>query len=243
MVQQMQYKYSSVSSTPSPQPSLSPQSQGRTPSPMDYRNIAAAPMYPPFRMQLPTGGYGAHGELVFHNLPQSSGGTMINRFTSAVGKASGPYGMPTQAELMGQYMHLSTAPFSVTSMANQTFRDAGMMVGIQGVPPRYAGLPSVPPNEPEKSSKPTPDNANILDLDNQPITLDSGELVNLVLFDGNLSESLSANLSISDVKQQAEPTREGEAQENMTDSLTRLTNTTLQEINTLNNMCRYRENQ
>ncbi|XP_063222875.1 embryonic polarity protein dorsal-like isoform X4 [Bacillus rossius redtenbacheri] len=116
---------------------------------------------------------------------------------------------PGPYDLAPQYLHLPARPLPVGP------------VGPVGAPPRYA-LPRQLPDP------------NILDLDSQQITLDSGELASLVLLEGSLSESLSANLSISDAKPQPE-------QESMTDSLTRLTNNTLQEIDALNNLCRYRE--
>lgn len=79
--------------------------------------------------------------------------------------------------------------------------------------------------------------SSVLDLDSQELTqLHSAELAGLNLFDVNLSENLSNNLSLSDVK--ADITKQEELQENMTDSFTRLTTATIDNICNLNNMYR-----
>ncbi|GLV39989.1 dorsal [Carabus blaptoides fortunei] len=78
--------------------------------------------------------------------------------------------------------------------------------------------------------------SSVLDLDSQELTqLDSAELAGLNLFDANLSENLSNNLSLSDIKTDTHH-KEDMAQENMTDSFTRLTTATIDNICNLNNM-------
>lgn len=79
--------------------------------------------------------------------------------------------------------------------------------------------------------------SSVLDLDSQELTqLDSAELAGLNLFDANLSENLSNNLSLSDIKTDTHHVKEDVAQENMTDSFTRLTTATIDNICNLNNM-------
>lgn len=81
----------------------------------------------------------------------------------------------------------------------------------------------------------TPGLSSVLDLDSQELTqLHSAELASLNLFDVNLSENLSNNLSLSDVKQDI--TKQEDVQENMTDSFTRLTTATIDNICNLNKM-------
>lgn len=75
--------------------------------------------------------------------------------------------------------------------------------------------------------------SNILNLDSQELTqLNSAELAGLNAFD--LSENLSNNLSLSDIK--VDLPRQDDGQENMTDSFTRLTNSTIDNLCTLNKM-------
>lgn len=73
--------------------------------------------------------------------------------------------------------------------------------------------------------------SSLLDLDSQQlrqINLNSGELATLNMFDtNNLSENLSNNLSLMDAPRN---------DQNMTDSLTRLANTTIENICNLNEM-------
>lgn len=78
--------------------------------------------------------------------------------------------------------------------------------------------------------------SSVLDLDSRELTqLNSAELAGYMnLYDGNLSENLSNNLSLSDVRTNA--VQQDENHENMTDSFTRLTTATIDSICNLNNM-------
>ncbi|XP_049790024.1 embryonic polarity protein dorsal-like isoform X2 [Schistocerca nitens] len=78
----------------------------------------------------------------------------------------------------------------------------------------------------------------LLDLDSQQLSLgniDSGDLANFGLFYNSLSENLSSNLNLTDGGGAAANT-EAVGGTNMTDSLTRLANTTMQDICSLNSM-------
>lgn len=80
---------------------------------------------------------------------------------------------------------------------------------------------------------------NLLDMDvhcNIELNLnrlDSKDLAELAVLDGNLSENLSSNLTLYENKNAQKTVSTGE---NMTDSLTRLTNSTINELCALNDM-------
>lgn len=88
--------------------------------------------------------------------------------------------------------------------------------------------------------------SNILDMDNQQFSFDLSlnqfDSAELAVFGTALAENLSSGLSISD-SSKAETSKDGNAGEanaaesiNMTDSFTRITNNTIQELCTLNSM-------
>ncbi|XP_048505486.1 WD repeat-containing protein AAC3-like [Athalia rosae] len=93
--------------------------------------------------------------------------------------------------------------------------------------------------------------SSMLNLDNQQCNFELGSLnqldsADLAMFDDNLSQNLSSNLSLSDIRiSQVEASRTtitepvnmgGGNGNNMTDSFTRLTTNTIQDICSLNNM-------
>lgn len=79
--------------------------------------------------------------------------------------------------------------------------------------------------------------SSVLNLDSKELLteLNSAELAGLNLYDANLSENLTNNLSLSDIKTDMFK-NDDQAQENMTDSFTRLTTATIDNICNLNSM-------
>nr|CAD7444423.1 unnamed protein product [Timema bartmani] len=238
-----------LATTPSPNPSPSPQSHGRTPSPMDYTPAPAHAFYHP------------------------TSGMVMYRHTDFMGMGEVFQSPQVPAEGMGGAVngkffpsHLPTNPlvmFNPQRVLNPARRmpQTDMDMSGQGstwgpVPPSsspaisslldHSSMNIPPPAVSSVAGSVNPGEGSILDLDSHQYSLgqlDSAELANLSLFDGNLSENLSSNLTLSENPppelKQEQPTQQQQndvQQENMTDSFTRLTTTTLEDICKLNSM-------
>ncbi|CAG2053496.1 unnamed protein product [Timema podura] len=239
-----------LATTPSPNLSPSPQSHGRTPSPMDYTPAPAHAFYHP------------------------TSGMVMYRHTDFMGMGEVFQSPQVPAEGMGGAVngkffpsHLPTNPlvmFNPQRVLNPARRmpQTDMDMSGQGstwgpVPPSsspaisglldHSSMNIPPPAVSSVAGSVNPGEGSILDLDSHQYSLgqlDSAELANLSLFDGNLSENLSSNLTLSENPppelKQEQPTQQQQQQqndvqqENMTDSFTRLTTTTLEDICKLN---------
>lgn len=218
------YGGSGLSPAYNPQGGTSPQPQyifpvenlpGRTPSPLDAQNYAYTPSnYPnitPPPMNIPPA----------QQQQQQATASMVGGTNILTG--GGNIQMSHMSIGLSNYM-LAQQNWNVANVADDqtagsfhTAAEASNAMNV--VDSAGAGLSSV------------------LDLDSQELTqLDSAELAGLNLFDANLSENLSNNLSLSDIKTDTHHVKEDVAQENMTDSFTRLTTATIDNICNLNNM-------
>nr|CAD7261383.1 unnamed protein product [Timema shepardi] len=230
-----------LATTPSPNPSPSPQSHGRTPSSMDYTPAPAHAFYHP------TSGMVMYRHTDFMGMGEVFQSPQVP-VEGMVGAVNGKF-LPTNPLVMFN-------PQRVLNPARrmpQTDMDMSGQGSTWG-PVAPSSSPAIsgflehssmnipPPAVSSVAGSVNPGEGSILDLDSHQYSLgqlDSAELANLSLFDGNLSENLSANLTSENpppelkqeqTTQQQQQQQNDVQQENMTDSFTRLTTTTLEDI-------------
>nr|CAD7410837.1 unnamed protein product [Timema poppensis] len=236
-----------LATTPSPNPSPSPQSHGRTPSPMDYTPAPAHAFYHP------TSGMVMYRHTDFMGMgevfqsPQVPVEGMVGVVNSKFLPAN-PLVMFNPQRVLNPARRMPQTDMDMSGQGSTWGPVAPSSSPAIGGFLEHSSMNIPPPAVSSVAGSVNPGEGSILDLDSHQYSLgqlDSAELANLSLFDGNLSENLSGNLTLENpppelkqeqTTQQQQQQQNDVQQENMTDSFTRLTTTTLEDICKLNSM-------
>ncbi|XP_067009588.1 proto-oncogene c-Rel isoform X2 [Anabrus simplex] len=250
-----------MTTTPSPQPqglqitpSPSPHSMGRTPPPMEYGVSAATS-----QQHMAGGG-------VFYNNPYGVPHMrdMVNVNVMGVGQEVVQVGMGTYVPAMRNvnpnvmadlnirpgHSDLKRHPANIPN-ANQGLNMGNFLGGPNLTVGPKVGL-TTSQGIPNITTAPGLGEGIGLDFDRQNNSLEKIDSSDLAHFlESNLSDNLSSNLTLSETAHQSQYhelqnaqqcRQQGEGQINMSDSLTRLANTAIQDICDLNNMYKGGEN-